>query len=439
MDDSEQPPLPFGIDDKLGIVEVSKDAGRPSYPMLIHPTPYEWRDPSTIPERPWVYGHQLLRGTISLVIAPGGTGKSALVSGIALALATGRPLLGHEIWGGPKRVWLWNLEDAGEEITRSIQAAAAQWQIGASDIGDRLYVDSGMDGASLTLAMEDRAGFHINKPVAEALVTALCERSIDVLIIDPFISSHSVSENDNSAIDAVAKQWARIAAEANCVIVLVHHSRKANGDEIKADSARGASALLAAARFALTLNPMSKKEANQFGVESDDQRFYFRAEAGKANRSPAGRVDWYHLTSVPLGNGEKGGDWLPVVTPWTPSGAFEGITGSDLLRVQQRIAEGSWRENSQANDWAGKAIGEVLGFAVDNKSGKARASALLQAWIADGSLLVERRLDETRQKRPFIAVGRWWKAEAAPPENGVAEQGGASGAPSLHHTHPYGG
>ena len=34
-------------------------------------TPYAWRDPSTLPRRPWLYGRQLLRGSVFLLVAPG--------------------------------------------------------------------------------------------------------------------------------------------------------------------------------------------------------------------------------------------------------------------------------------------------------------------------------------------------------------------------------
>src|SRR3546814_13246828 len=33
------------------------------------------------------------------------------------------------------------------------------------------------------------------------------DRGIDHLDVDPFVSSHSVEENDNGAIDAVAQEW----------------------------------------------------------------------------------------------------------------------------------------------------------------------------------------------------------------------------------------
>lgn len=86
------------------------------------------------------------------------------------------------------------------------------------------FVDSGLDGATLCIAVADRDGFRILSPVIEALVAELIARKIDVLVVDPFVSSHAVSENDNGAIDAVAKEWARVAKRANCSIVLVHHT-----------------------------------------------------------------------------------------------------------------------------------------------------------------------------------------------------------------------
>ena len=52
-------------------------------------------------------------------------------------------------------------------------------------------------------------------PVEGALVAALTKGKFDVLILDPVIATHRVSENDNMAIDAVAKTFGRIAGRAN--------------------------------------------------------------------------------------------------------------------------------------------------------------------------------------------------------------------------------
>src|SRR3546814_4774830 len=61
-----------------------------SVPKSIRATPYRWQSPDTLPRRPWIYGRQLLRGSAFVVIAPGATGKSSLLAGMALSLCTGR-------------------------------------------------------------------------------------------------------------------------------------------------------------------------------------------------------------------------------------------------------------------------------------------------------------------------------------------------------------
>ena len=87
-------------------------------------SPYGWRDPAAVPSRQWIYGRWFLRGTLACIVAPGGAGKSTMLASIALSLAAGRPLLGKVVHRGPMRVWLWNLEDDMDELSRSIQAAA---------------------------------------------------------------------------------------------------------------------------------------------------------------------------------------------------------------------------------------------------------------------------------------------------------------------------
>ncbi|MET4794678.1 hypothetical protein ABIF64_006856 [Bradyrhizobium japonicum] len=92
-------------------------------PVVIEATPYAWKQPEDIPLRDWLYGYQLIRKFVSGTISPGGVGKSSLIAAEALAMVSGKDLLGTT----PKqqlRVWLWNLEDPTEETERKIQAAA---------------------------------------------------------------------------------------------------------------------------------------------------------------------------------------------------------------------------------------------------------------------------------------------------------------------------
>lgn len=425
----------------MNVANLADRLGRaPSYgateeiepPVTIVATPYVWRDPSTIPLRPWVYGRQLLRGSVTLVVAPGATGKTALLGGTALALVTGRSLHDHQVWDRPQRVWLWNLEDSGEEVARLLQAAALHWRIGPDDIGDRLFVDSALDGAELKMAIENHQGFKICRPVVEALVEELKARAIDVLVIDPFVSSHGVNENDNGAIDAIAKEWARIAVRANCAIVLVHHSKKMAGGEVNAESSRGASALVNAARSALVLNRMTTEEANRYGIEGEAHRRYFRVYDDKPNRAPpADSSNWYQLASVSLGNGDNGsdGDSLPVVLPWSPPDAFEGVTADDLYRVHMAVDAGEWKESSQAKNWVGLAVADVLKLKADKdaKADRAKINGLLRVWYANKALVsVERRDTGRRETKSFIEVGVWAVQGGAQLVQGWAGQGGAA-------------
>src|SRR4051812_27530497 len=60
----------------------------------ISATPYAWRDPAMIRPRAWLYGRHYIRKFISGTVSPGGLGKSSLAVAEALALATGRDLIG---------------------------------------------------------------------------------------------------------------------------------------------------------------------------------------------------------------------------------------------------------------------------------------------------------------------------------------------------------
>jgi AAA domain len=346
-----------------------------------------------------VYGRHYIRQFLSATVAPGGVGKSSLSVVEALAMASGRDLIGVAP-PAPLRVWYWNGEDPADEIDRRVAATCLRYGIDHSAIEGRLFRDTGRD-VELIIASQARAGTLVASPVEMALTDALRDRQIDVLIIDPFVAAHRVSENDNMAIDVVAKTFGRIAGAANCAVELIHHVRKTGGAEITAEDGRGASALVAAARSVRVLNPMSKDEGEQSGI-GDERRLYFRADVGKANLAPPStKATWYRLESVALGNG----DYVGVATSWTWPNAFDGVTAADLRKVQAAIAEGRWRANPQAKDWAGVAVAKVLNLDPTVKAHKAKITAMLKTWIANGMFVVVEGLDAKREKRDFIEVG----------------------------------
>ncbi|WP_267381775.1 MULTISPECIES: AAA family ATPase [unclassified Sphingomonas] len=411
-------------------------------PVKITASPFRWPDHRTLPRRPWVWGRWLLLGTVSAIVAPGGVGKSSFVASMLLSLASGRQeILGKTVWAGPKRVWYWNLEDGLDELEMQLVAASMFHGVGPDACTDRIYLDSGPDGAELRIAVEDRDGYRIAVPVVEALVAELIERKMNVLVVDPFVSSHGVSENDNSAIDAVVKTWAGVAKRAGCSVVLVHHSKKLGNEKVTAESSRGASALVSAARVTLVLNRMDKDEAKRFGIVEDaERRRLFTVQDDKANRAPAEDAQWFRLASQNVGNSTgqddpfgEDGDSVGVVTRWNPPDAFENVTVDHLRAVQTLVAAGEYKENHQAADWVGKAVADVLGISADKGAAtdRAKINALLRTWLGNGALVVvERRDPDKREMKKYVEVGMLAEDGAPPPSSG-AGQGGASRAPTA--------
>ena len=393
-EDREAPP-PMGRDD-YGVA-ISR---QPPKAPLITASPFVWRDPALIPPRKWLYGSHLIRKFVSTTIAPGGVGKTALGLAEALAMVTGRDLLRNGHRGEPLRVWVYNLEDPLEELERRVAAICLHFGIGPGDIGGRLFLDSGRN-QELIVARSLKDSVVVVQPVVEALVTAMCERTIDVLIVDPFVSCHTVKENDNGAIDKVAKTFAGIADRTDAAVELIHHARKTNGAEVTVEDGRGAVALLAASRSGRVLNVMTKDEGKTADV--GNHRSYFRADDGKPNLAPpADKASWFRFVSIALGNGDNVG----VVEPWQYPDAFDGVTVSSLRAAQEAVSNGRWRENSQATDWVGIPIANALGLDPTNEAHKGKIKKLLKTWTANGMFVVVEGLDEKSRPRPFVKVGK---------------------------------
>lgn len=405
----------------------------------IRATPFCWHDPATLARRQFILGTWLLRGEVTAIIAPGGSGKTTFETALAVSLASGVDFFCRQLHEGALRVWCWNLEDDLEELQRQFAAATLQHGLSANDIADRLFVD-GMDKALCT-AIETPNGVQLVKPVFEALVEEIKHHKIDVLMIDPLVSSHAIGENDNRAIDAVAKAWKRVAQECRCAIVLVHHTRKTGGNAITVEDARGASALLGAVRIALTLNPMREDEASRFGIaDPAERRSLVRVDMGKSNRSPAESAFWFKLVSVDLGNGEypEPGDRVAAAVKWNPPDPSDGVSTRDIYKLQQAIAAGEYAENAQSVRWAGYVVAQVLGLDTDDHAHKARIKSLLKILIERGALKVERRWNTTKARpKPFVIVGNAVDPATLPALQTGVGAGGEVGKPDpIQPPHP---
>jgi len=393
-------------DDGQGDVKGNASGGAQAKSgLLIKATPYSWPECSSIPPREWLYGHHLIRGFVSVTGSPGGVGKSSLLFAEAASMVSGRALLHGIAPVEPLNVWIWNGEDPIVELNRRVAATMKHFGIKPQDCKGRLFVDSGRD-TKIVIAETTKSGTTIVRPVVKAIKATIVEHKIDVVVIDPFVSSHRASENDNNAMDAIAREWADIADHTGCAIELVHHVRKTGDFEVTVEMLRGGSALVSAARSARVLNQMTSEEAKKAGVEN--RRSCFRVNNGKSNMSPSSEnATWFHMQSVDLENRGRyqDGDSIGVVTEWKWPDPLEDVTAKDLQAVLQAVGAGRWRESPQAKDWVGRAVAETLDLDVEDEHAKAKIKGLLKIWIKNGALAVVEGKDEKRMDRKFVEVG----------------------------------
>jgi AAA domain len=371
--------------------------------------PQYWseRKPADLLPRFWLYGRHYLLGAVSATVADGGVGKTTLVLTEAIAIATGRNLLGIEpdieMWEGERvrrKVIYWNGEEPHEEIDRRVFATCQQHSVDLAELDGTLEVLSGLDDFPITIAKMEHGGIVFD----EHVIGELSEAHDDLIIIDPFISCHKVAENDNTAIDAVIKKWGEIASGnggSRKSIELSHHARKPmhgeTGDKRVAD-ARGASAFIDGVRSARVLNKMTESEATRAGIKEADRWRYFRADNGKANyAAPADGAAWYRLTSTIIANGDNVG----TLASWRFPGAFDNVTTAHMERVRTMAGARNYRADIRSDDWIGRAVAEVLNL--DAATDRKRIKEILKGWFETGALKTVERVSE-KNRKPFTFV-----------------------------------
>lgn len=391
---------------------VQAEAPEPEPDGPIHATPFKWMDPTTIPRREYAFGQHYIRKYVSVTVSPGGLGKTSNSIVEALAMASGRDLTGTKP-ENRMRVWLFNAEDPRDEMERRIMAACLHFNLKPEDINGYLFLDSGRE-QELVIAKEDkRSGVTLQIPIIEAIVGQIERNKIDVLIIDPFISTHGVNENDNGAIDKVAKLWAQIADYTNCSIDVVHHLRKVADREATVEDARGAVSLIGAARSVRVLNRMSDEQATAAGLNPMDRFGYFSIAYGKSNLAPMShKLDWRKLEGVGLGNGTgltKQQDFAPVVTSWhwpSSESIADGLTSDQMKLLCVSLDSSNYKAAHNAKPWAGEAVAYALGLDADDPGQRKRAAQVLKALLKEGRLVEARERDPINRKESVFVRSR---------------------------------
>ena len=395
----------------LNIATEPTEAHTDDEPDQNWPTPYNMFNALTLPRREWVYGYDYIKKYISVTASAGGIGKTSAIIVEALAIATGKPLLGVDV-KEQTNVWIINLEDPISEMQMRTIAAMQHYNIKPEEVKGRLFMD-GEDTMQITLAAEGRDGLITNNDMLAAMIRVIKENNIGAVILDPFVSAHLVNENNNGSIQAVVAMLRKLARDTNSSVQLVHHIRKGNGDDATIDSVRGAGSLIGAARAARVINRITPEDAMALGVDEHEALGIFRVDDGKANLAPpSDKAVYRRMQSVEIANGEH----IGVATEFKLPDLFDGVTADNARNVQKLVNEAEanqtpYKANVQAKQYVGHAVAEELSLDMEKPGDKAKVKAIVKQWLKTNVLKAAEMYDK-RQGRDVqcVVVGemiRW--------------------------------
>lgn len=376
----------------------------PAKPLLW---PYEARDFLLIPRRRWLHAGHYVRAQVVMTAAPGGFGKTSLVLTNSLEMATGRGLIGPAPPGGPLHVAYWNAEDPDDEIERRIAAACLQHDIDPAALHGQLFLGSRLTGHRRIASLDRNNNVVFDTDLLKEIERLIGELGIACAIFDPLVAFHRVPEGDNMAMEQVIKDgFGEIATRTDCCIELSQHTRKASQmrqGELTADDARGAGAMINAARSVRILNRMTAEEAELPKIEPEERRHYLRVSRDKTNLAPPGKATWVHLVSVELPNG----DHVQAVEAWNYPEAFDVVTAEDVHWIREEVRRKEYRYDFRSSEWVGYPVAERFKLNPGGPGDRKRLNAILRGWFATGVLAVETHRDDRRRDKQFVVPGEW--------------------------------
>jgi hypothetical protein len=338
------------------------------------------RQVSAIPPRRWAYGRFLLFGSAAVIGAVDGAGKGMIATVMALAMISGRPLLGEKVWRtGP--VAIITYEDDQEEWERRFAAACLLYELDYMTMMKSVAFLHKPNGR-VTLAERTKDG--LNFPDTARIVHFLKAHGFVLLIIDPFNSAHAMDDgNNNVAIAAVAQEVTTIAHRGILAVLVLHHLRKGSTGSI--DDLMGATSLRANFRSCRIIQGMDGPTAIGFDLPAAEAWRYLWVAGTTENYAPpvAERI-WFHKQSIDLGNPGgiyTTGDSVGAIERWTPPAAYEGMDHDRMRAVFDALAAQPHAKNQRASiPWAGKPL-------MNAGRTEVQAKKILADWLQSDTLI----------------------------------------------------
>jgi hypothetical protein len=352
--------------------------------------------PLNPPKRQWLHGTDIIRGAVSLLVAPGGRGKSSWLVTLSLACASNRPLLGVHVFGGPLRVLLVSAEDPTSELALRLRAAMKHHSLTDADVPGLHLI--GADRWGISLLCPGPTGPILNKTGWDDLTLELDRIEPDILIIDPLISvMGGASQNDNAAAAIFMGKLVSLAANRRIGVTVAHHAAKGR-DPVSADSAMGAASFVNLSRIALAIEPLPAADAGNLGLPPWEARDVFRIISTKHNFSPPAEGDrWFRIVSVDMLNAQPpiypNGDKVGVVEVFQPGASGPRFSPAMVRDALLAVANASTPLSPSKRATGRYAVPAIAQASAPHRGGRAsdiEAGAVLDHLLRSGLLSVQK-------------------------------------------------
>lgn len=183
----------------------------------------------------------LLEGTVGVLAAAGGSGKSFFALQLACQIASGSEITGFTNLQKGKVIYL-SLEDSATVIHNRI----------SSFVNKIENKDELIKNLNIFDFVGDR--FNINNQNENFNEVMQLAVGAKLVIIDTLSRAHDYDENSNNQMSELLLKLEKLSAETGASFLLLHHVNKtAGGTANTAAAARGASSLIDNARYACSL------------------------------------------------------------------------------------------------------------------------------------------------------------------------------------------
>ena len=252
--------------------------------MRLEPLNITWALQAVLPALDFVLPG-LLPGSLGLLVAPGGTGKSFLALDISISQAIGRPVAGGLFPSlNPSRVVYLAGEESDRLLAERLRCMLDLREQGLPTLQNLLL---------LPMSGEDCLLVSRGQPTTLLDELENLAQGARLIIVDPIRRLHDGDENDSAAMTQLVIALESLAKKTGAAVIGIHHANRASvGDTGSQHASRGSSALVDGARWQINLSKMDEKAAAFYGKGDEERHNYVALDYAKGNYLSASPRSW---------------------------------------------------------------------------------------------------------------------------------------------------